>query len=134
MRRTTRWAGVFTAMALALPLHAQEARPVIVVLPFENSGSYGQDKENFEALEAGLPAILGATLAAHPGARVADQGRVPEAMGQLQLGPGGASTPPRPARSPRRRARAMPSPGASRISTGSFGSTPGWWTRSRARS
>lgn len=88
MGRTTRWAGMFTAMALALPLHAQESRPVIVVLPFENSGSYGQDKENFEALEAGLPAILAATLAAHPGARVADEGRVPEAMGHLQLGPG----------------------------------------------
>jgi len=87
MGRTTRWAGVLTAMALALPLHAQEARPMIVVLPFENSGSYGQDKENFEALEAGLPAILAATLAAHPGTRVADQGAVREAMGHLQLGP-----------------------------------------------
>ena len=86
MRRTMRWAAALVATTLALPLHAQDARPVIVVLPFENSGSYGQDKENFEALELGLPAILAATLAAHPAARVADQGGVREAMGRQQLG------------------------------------------------
>jgi TolB-like protein len=87
MGRTTRWAGVLAAITLAPPVQAQEARPVIVVLPFENSGSYGQDKENFEALEAGLPAILAATLAAHPGAQVAEPGRTRAALGQQQLGP-----------------------------------------------
>ncbi len=86
MGRTMRWAGALAAMTLAQPLRAQDARPVIVVLPFENSGSYGQDKETFEALEVGLPAILAATLAAHPGARVANQGDVPEAMSRQQLG------------------------------------------------
>ena len=29
---------------------AQDTRPGIAVLPFENGGSYGQDKENFDAL------------------------------------------------------------------------------------
>lgn len=86
MGRTTRWAGALAAMTLALPLQAQDARPVIVVLPFENSGSYGQDKETFEALEVGLPAILAATLGAHPGARVASPAEVREAMNRQQLG------------------------------------------------
>jgi TolB-like protein len=86
MGRTTRWAGALAAMTVALPLHAQDARPVIVVLPFENSGSYGQDKETFEALEVGLPAILAATLGAHPGARVASPAEVRDAMNREQLG------------------------------------------------
>jgi TolB-like protein len=74
MRRTMRWAAALAAMALAAPLQAQDARAVVLVLPFENGGSYGQDKETFDALEVGLPAILAATLGAHPGVRVADQG------------------------------------------------------------
>ena len=86
MSRLLRWAGALAAMTLAWPLHAQDARPAIAVLPFENTGSYGQDKENFDALEVGLPAILSATLAAHPGLRVVDRGRVREAMDRLQLG------------------------------------------------
>jgi TolB-like protein len=70
-------AAALTAMTLAAPLQAQDARAVVIVLPFENGGSYGQDKETFDALEVGLPAILAATLGAHPGVRVADQGSVP---------------------------------------------------------
>lgn len=86
MRRTVRWAAALVAVAAALPLHAQDARPGIAVLPFENSGSYGQDKENFEALEVGLPALLAATLAGHPGARVVGPGPVQAAMERQQLG------------------------------------------------
>jgi TolB-like protein len=67
-----RWAAA-ASLSLAVPLHAQNPRATIVVLPFENTGSYGQDKETFEALEVGLPAILSATLAAHPAARVVDR-------------------------------------------------------------
>ena len=74
MVRTTGWSGALAAIAIALPLHAQEARSTIAVLPFENGGSYGQDKETFDALEIGLPAILSATLATHPGVRVVVDG------------------------------------------------------------
>jgi len=39
----------------------QDARPGIAVLPFDNSGSYGQDKENFDACRRASPdADLGA--------------------------------------------------------------------------
>jgi TolB-like protein len=85
MGRTTRWAGALAALAVALPLYAQDARPAIAVLPFENGGSYGQDKENFDALEVGLPAILAATLSAHPGVRVVDAAGVRDAMSGQRL-------------------------------------------------
>jgi len=77
---------MLAAVTLAAPLHAQDAKLVIAVLPFENTGSYGQDKENFEALEVGIPKILGGALAAHPGARVADPGAVRQALDRQQLG------------------------------------------------
>jgi TolB-like protein len=73
-------------MLSAVSLHAQEARPVLVVLPFENTGSYGQDKEAFEALEVGLPEILAATLAAHPAVRVVDRSRLRPTLAQQKLG------------------------------------------------
>jgi TolB-like protein len=72
----THWAWGVAATALAWPLQAQEARSGLAVLPFENTGSYGQDKEVFEALQLGIPAMLSSALAAHPGLRVADASRV----------------------------------------------------------
>jgi TolB-like protein len=73
------WAAALAAMTPAVPSQAQDARALVVVLPFENGGSYGQDKETFDALEVGLPAILAATLGAHPGVRVTNRGSVREA-------------------------------------------------------
>ena len=37
---------------------AQDSRPGIAVLPFENGGSYGKDKEDFDALRKGIAATL----------------------------------------------------------------------------
>ena len=111
---------------LARPLHAQNAPPAIAVLPFENTGSYGQDKENFEALEVGLPAILGV----HRWPRIPAPGWSDRA--RRPRGDAIAASSARPAhrrrvrhrRWPRRRARGTPSPAASPISTASSGSTP----------
>ena len=86
MRWTIRWTAVVAAMTLAGPLRGQESQPVIAVLPFENTGSYGQDKEAFEALEVGLPEILSATLAAHPGARVVERPRLRQMLAEQKLG------------------------------------------------
>jgi TolB-like protein len=86
MRRAMRWAGAVAALAAAPRLPAQNPAAVIAVLPFENSGSYGQDKENYEALEVGIPAILSGTLAEHAGLRAADAAAVRRAMEQQQLG------------------------------------------------
>ena len=88
MRHVGRWAtalAVVAVVAVSGPLQAQGTRATIAVLPFENGGSYGQDKENFDALEVGLPAVLAATLAAHPDARVVDRGGVRDAMHRQQL-------------------------------------------------
>src|SRR5438876_10806828 len=51
----------------------QDTRPGIAVLPFDNSGSYGQDKENFDALHKGIAGMLISELAAKPAARVVER-------------------------------------------------------------
>jgi TolB-like protein len=66
-------------------LRGQDARATIAVLPFENSGSYGQDREAFDALEVGLPAILAATLAAHPAVTVVERARLDRTLDQQKL-------------------------------------------------
>lgn len=75
-----------TAWALAGQVQAQNAPPALAILPFENTGSYGQDKESFDALEVGLPAVLASTLAAHPGLRVLDRAAVRAAMDKSRVG------------------------------------------------
>ncbi|MGH7497608.1 MAG: hypothetical protein ACREL3_02020 [Gemmatimonadales bacterium] len=82
-----RRAWTLAGTVLAFPLHAQDARPVFAVLPFENAGSYGQDKEIFQALQLGIPATIAAMIATHPGARVADADRVRQAFKAQRLGP-----------------------------------------------
>jgi TolB-like protein len=74
MRRTLSIVLLATAAPLARAA-AQDARPVVAVLPFENGGSYGQDREAFEALQLGLQAMLISELARHPGLDVLDRGR-----------------------------------------------------------
>jgi TolB-like protein len=63
-------------------------RPVVIaVLPFEDRGSYGQDKEVFRALELGIPATLIAELSAHPQLRPADRGKVAQSLRNQGIGP-----------------------------------------------
>jgi TolB-like protein len=68
----------FALALFALPLAAQtgrqqDRRPGIAVLPFENGGSYGKDKEDFEALRKGLAAMLISELATNPEVRLVDR-------------------------------------------------------------
>ena len=86
MRRMLRLVGT---IALLWPGGAQAQQgAAFAVLPFENSGSYGQDKEVFEALGLGLPAMVSQALSTRAGAVVADRPRVSQALGGLGLGPG----------------------------------------------
>jgi TolB-like protein len=92
MTRSTRWAAVGSAALLASVAGvrgalAQEGAARFVVLPFENTGSYGQDKEVFAALELGLPALLGRALDRHPTADVVPPAQVTAAMRAKKLGP-----------------------------------------------
>lgn len=84
MRSAVRWTWVLAALA-AVPLEAQE-RTAIAILPFENSGSYGQDKENFQALQLGIPATLGSAVARHPRVSLVGSDRVAQAVKAQSLG------------------------------------------------
>ncbi len=70
-------------------LRAQDTRPGIAVMPFQNGGSYGQDKENFEALEKGLAGMLISELAQNPGARVVERENVQSLLNEQDLGKDG---------------------------------------------
>lgn len=66
---------------------AQTEAIAIAVLPFEDRGSYGQDKEIFRALELGISAALAVELGKHPRVRLADRDRVGRALKAENLGP-----------------------------------------------
>ncbi|MFL5495353.1 MAG: hypothetical protein ACJ8DC_13300, partial [Gemmatimonadales bacterium] len=83
------WALGFAAAALAGPLQAQDTGRSVAVLPFENTGSYGQDREVSDALQLGIPAMLASELGAHPGLRVADPARVRQELDAQQVRPDG---------------------------------------------
>ena len=115
---------------------AQQSGPIVIaVLPFEDRGSYGQDKEVFRALELGIPATLAAELSRHPRVRVADRGRIEPARCRRRiLDPTREwMLPPRP-KSAARQARNTRSRGTSPTSTGNSGSMPGWWMSGAVRS
>src|SRR6266576_364507 len=71
----------------------QDTRPGIAVLPFDNSGSYGQDKENFDALQKGIAGMLISELAANPAARVVERGQIEKLLAEQSLGASGKVTP-----------------------------------------
>lgn len=84
MRRT-----LLSALALALLVPvagmAQDSRPGIAVMPFENGGSYGRDREDFEALQQGIPAMLMSELAARTNARVVDRSDINRLLNEQNL-------------------------------------------------
>jgi TolB-like protein len=73
--------------SLVASVAAAQGSVTLAVLPFEDRGSYGQDKEVFRALEVGIPAMLGAELAKHPRVRVAERARVEAALKTENLAP-----------------------------------------------
>jgi TolB-like protein len=87
MRRYLLW-GIVAAAALARTAVAQQSGPIVIaVLPFEDRGSYGQDKEVFRALELGIPATFAAELSRHPRLRVVDRARIGQVLQAQNLGP-----------------------------------------------
>src|SRR5213596_1648494 len=71
----------------------QDTRPGIAVLPFDNSGSYGQDKENFDALQKGIAGMLISELAANPAARVVEREEIEKLLAEQSLGASGKVRP-----------------------------------------
>jgi TolB-like protein len=78
---------ILAALCVARPAMAQGGNVRFAVLPFENTGSYGQDKEVFDALELGLAAVIARAIDGHPGADVVQRTRLDEVMRKLDLGP-----------------------------------------------
>lgn len=88
MRRT------LTLLSLALlawapSAGAQDTRPGIAVLPFENGGSYGQDKDNFDALERGIAGMLISELSRNPAARIVERENIQRLVDEQNLGADG---------------------------------------------
>jgi len=81
------WAG------LAAQGHGQDSRPGLAVLPFDNGGSYGQDKENFDALQKGIAGMLISELAANPAARVVEREEIEKLLAEQNLGTSGKVAP-----------------------------------------
>ncbi|MDH5282582.1 MAG: hypothetical protein OEW80_01720 [Gemmatimonadota bacterium] len=79
------------ALILMLPASsgAQDTRPGIAVMPFQNGGSYGQDKENFDALERGIAGMLISELSQNPAARVVERENVQRLLDEQDLGADG---------------------------------------------
>jgi curli biogenesis system outer membrane secretion channel CsgG len=83
-----------TAVALILPPGTARAQdrstlPGIAVFPISNAGSYGQAKEDFDALEQGLAGMLISELSANPAARVVERSQLQRLMEEQNLGASG---------------------------------------------
>jgi TolB-like protein len=83
--------GLIAVVGLLVPqtLAAQDNRPGLAVLPFENGGSYGQDKEDFDALEIGIQQMLLTEFAVNSGLRVVERQRIKALMQEQDLGTSG---------------------------------------------
>ena len=89
MRWRLLWTTGAALAVLATVAGAQDTRPGIAVLPFDNGGSYGQDKENFEALQLGIPAMLISELSKNPGARLVDRRDINQLLSEQNLATAG---------------------------------------------
>jgi len=94
MEKRMRWHSALAmtlAAGLAVPSvsMAQDTRPGIAVITFEDGGSYGQEAEDFAALTVGLQQMLITEFAANGGLRVVDRGRINELLDEQDLGASG---------------------------------------------
>ena len=63
----------------------QDTRPGIAVLPFNNGGSYGQQKEDFDALQRGIAGMMISELAQNPAARVVERQEIQRLVDEQNL-------------------------------------------------
>ena len=71
----------------------QDTRPGMAVLPFNNGGSYGQGKEDFDALERGIAGMMISELSQNPAARVVERQEVQRLVDEQNLGAQGRVDP-----------------------------------------
>ncbi|HUK22104.1 MAG TPA: CsgG/HfaB family protein [Gemmatimonadales bacterium] len=70
-----------------------DTRPGIAVMPFDNGGSYGQGKEDFDALQKGIAGMLISELALNPSARVVEREDIQKLLDEQNLGQTGRVDP-----------------------------------------
>src|SRR5947199_4976178 len=98
-----RWPVSLLALALLCPApvglgaqaHGQDTRPGIAVFPFDNGGSYGQEKDNFDALQKGIAGLMISDLAANAAVRVVERDQLQKLLDEQNLGAAGAGGPGR---------------------------------------
>lgn len=74
------------AAAVAAPSMAgQDLRGGMAVLAFQDEGSYGQDPDDFAALERGIPGMLASELSLQPDARLVDRRQTQRVLNQQGL-------------------------------------------------
>ena len=76
-------------MVFSVAAAAQDTRPGVGILSFENGGSYGQEAEDFQALEVGLQQMLIGDMAGNSGMRLVERGRLQELLQEQDLGAAG---------------------------------------------
>ena len=67
----------------------QDTRPGIAVFSFSNGGSYGQQKEDYDALERGMAGMLISELGANPALRVVERENIQRLVDEQNLGSSG---------------------------------------------
>ena len=72
-------------MLLGAQQRGQDTRPGIAVFPFTNGGSYGQGKEDFDALERGIAGMMISELAQNPAARVVERQEIQRIVDEQNL-------------------------------------------------
>jgi TolB-like protein len=72
----------------ARTIASAQAAPAIAVLPFDDDGSYGRDRDEYAALRVGIPAALAGELARTSGGRVVDRTATLAALATLNPGRG----------------------------------------------
>src|SRR5204863_6858765 len=70
-----------------------DTRPGIAVMPFDNGGSDGQGKEDFDALQKGIAGMLISELAQNPAARVVEREDIQKLIEEQNLGAAGRVDP-----------------------------------------
>lgn len=86
MRSIVAVLAVLAPALLGAQQRGQDTRPGIAVLPFTNGGSYGQAKEDFDALERGIAGMMISELAANPAARVVERQQIQQLLDEQNLG------------------------------------------------
>lgn len=77
------------ATTIPAPAPAQATGPGVAVLPFENGGSYGRDREDLEALRRGIAGILISELATRPAIRLVDRTETQRLLDEQNLAASG---------------------------------------------